>query len=105
MRSWSRRSAREFLKELGLEEAGLDRADSFGIPASGPDYVLHRRRAGGAGVDDPARNEGSRSYGRDSLRTSSAGSFKADAYASSDLFALGSEPAVKEKGLLRSEGK
>lgn len=33
------------------------------------------------------------------------GFIKADCYASSDLFELGSEQAVKEKGLLRSEGK
>ena len=33
------------------------------------------------------------------------GFIKADCYASDDLFALGSEQAVKEKGLLRSEGK
>jgi ribosome-binding ATPase YchF (GTP1/OBG family) len=33
------------------------------------------------------------------------GFIRADAYASDDLFSLGSEQAVKEKGLLRSEGK
>ena len=33
------------------------------------------------------------------------GFIKADCYASADLFTLGSEQAVKEKGLLRSEGK
>jgi len=33
------------------------------------------------------------------------GFIKADAYASDDLFLYGSEQAVKEKGLLRSEGK
>ena len=33
------------------------------------------------------------------------GFIKADCYASDDLFALGSEQAVKEKGLLRSEAK
>ena len=33
------------------------------------------------------------------------GFIKADCYASSDLFRLGSEQAVKEAGLLRSEGK
>jgi ribosome-binding ATPase len=33
------------------------------------------------------------------------GFIKADCYSSDDLFALGSEQAVKEKGLLRSEGK
>jgi ribosome-binding ATPase len=94
----------EFLKEMGLEEPGLNRLirsaykllDLITYFTAGVQEVrawtIHRgtKAPGAAGV----------------IHTDfERGFIRAEAYHCDDLFALGSEQAVKEKGLYRSEGK
>ena len=94
----------EFLKEMGLEEPGLNRLihaayrllDLITYFTAGVQevrawtIVRGTKAPGAAGV----------------IHTDfEKGFIKADCYHSDDLFTYGSEQAVKEKGLLRSEGK
>ena len=44
---------REFLEELGVEEPGLDRLIRAAYTPARTDHLLHGRREGGAGMDDP----------------------------------------------------
>ncbi|MBX6359615.1 redox-regulated ATPase YchF [Pseudacidobacterium ailaaui] len=94
----------EFLQEMGLEEPGLDRLirsaykllDLITYFTAGPQearaWTIRRGtkapQAAGVIHSDFER-----------------GFIRAEAYHCDDLFALGSEQAVKEKGLYRSEGK
>ncbi|HSY73002.1 MAG TPA: redox-regulated ATPase YchF [Alloacidobacterium sp.] len=94
----------EFLSELGLSEPGLDRLihsayrllDLITYFTAGVQEVrawtIHRgtKAPGAAGV---IHSDFERGF------------IRAEAYHCDDLFALGSEQAVKEKGLYRSEGK
>ncbi len=94
----------EFLKERGLEEAGLDRLIHSAYRLL--DLITYFT----AGVQEVRAwtiVRGTKAPGAAGVIHSDfeRGFIKADTYASSDLFALGSEQAVKEKGLLRSEGK
>lgn len=95
---------REFLADMGLSEPGLNRLihaayrllDLVTYFTAGPQEVrawtIRRgtRAPQAAGV---IHSDFERGF------------IRADCYASDDLFRLGTEQAVKEKGLLRSEGK
>ena len=94
----------EFLESLGLKEPGLDRLihsayrllDLITYFTAGVQEVRAwtiRRGTKGPGAAGVIHSDFERGF------------IKADAYASDDLFRLGTEAAVKEKGLLRSEGK
>ncbi len=94
----------EFLADMGLAEPGLDRLI----------HAAHRLldlityfTAGVQEVRAWTIRRGTKAPGAAGVIHSDfeKGFIKADAYSSDDLFALGSEQAVKEKGLLRSEGK
>jgi GTP-binding protein YchF len=94
----------EFLKDLGMEEPGLDRLIHSAY------RLLNLITYFTAGVQEVRAwtiVRGTKAPGAAGVIHSDfeRGFIKADCYASSDLFALGSEQAVKEKGLLRSEGK
>ena len=94
----------EFLKELGLAEPGLNRLIHSAYRLL--DLITYFT----AGVQEVRAwtiRRGTKAPGAAGVIHSDfeRGFIKADCYASSDLFTLGSEQAVKEKGLLRSEGK
>jgi len=94
----------EFLKDMGLSEPGLDRLIHAAY------RLLNLITYFTAGVQEVRAwtiRRGTRAPGAAGVIHSDfeKGFIRADTYASSDLFALGSEQAVKEKGLLRSEGK
>ena len=94
----------EFLADLGLEEAGLDRLIHAGY------RLLELITYFTAGVQEVRAwtiKRGTKAPGAAGVIHTDfeRGFIKADCYSSNDLFALGSEAAVKEKGLLRSEGK
>jgi GTP-binding protein YchF len=94
----------EFLADLGLQEAGLDRLIHSAYRLL--DLITYFT----AGVQEVRAwtiRRGTKAPGAAGVIHSDfeRGFIKADCYASADLFRLGSEQAVKEAGLLRSEGK
>ena len=94
----------EFLNDMGLSEPGLNRLIHSAYRLL--DLITYFT----AGVQEVRAwtiRRGTKAPGAAGVIHSDfeKGFIKADCYASSDLFALGSEQAVKEKGLLRSEGK
>jgi ribosome-binding ATPase len=95
---------KEFLAEMGLEEPGLDRLIHSAYRLL--DLITYFT----AGVQEVRAwtiRRGTKAPGAAGVIHSDfeRGFIKADCYSCDDLFALGSEQAVKEKGLLRSEGK
>jgi ribosome-binding ATPase len=94
----------EFLESLGLHEPGLDRLIHSAYRLL--DLITYFT----AGVQEVRAwtiKRGTKAPGAAGVIHSDfeRGFIKADCYASDDLFKYGSEQAVKEKGLLRSEGK
>ncbi|HEV3151968.1 MAG TPA: DUF933 domain-containing protein, partial [Acidobacteriaceae bacterium] len=94
----------EFLSSMGLAEPGLNRLIHAAYRLL--DLITYFT----AGVQEVRAwtiRRGTKAPGAAGVIHSDfeKGFIKADCYASDDLFALGSEQAVKEKGLLRSEGK
>ena len=94
----------EFLADMGLAEPGLDRLIHSAY------RLLNLITYFTAGVQEVRAwtiRRGTKAPGAAGVIHSDfeKGFIKADCYASNDLFTLGSEQAVKEKGLLRSEGK
>jgi ribosome-binding ATPase len=94
----------EFLESLGLKEPGLDRLIHSAYRLL--DLITYFT----AGVQEVRAwtiKRGTKAPGAAGVIHSDfeRGFIKADCYASDDLFKYGSEQAVKEKGLLRSEGK
>jgi GTP-binding protein YchF len=94
----------EFLQEMGLEEPGLNRLIHSGYK------LLNLITYFTAGVQEVRAwtiERGTKAPGAAGVIHSDfeRGFIKADCYHCDDLFTLGSEQAVKEKGLLRSEGK
>jgi len=94
----------EFLSEMGLAEPGLNRLIHSAYK------LLNLITYFTAGVQEVRAwtiLRGTKAPGAAGVIHSDfeRGFIKADAYHCDDLFALGSEQAVKEKGLLRSEGK
>jgi GTP-binding protein YchF len=94
----------EFLAEMGLTEPGLDRLIHSAYRLL--DLITYFT----AGVQEVRAwtiRRGTKAPGAAGVIHSDfeRGFIKADCYSCDDLFALGSEQAVKEKGLLRSEGK
>ena len=94
----------EFLAEMGLEEPGLNRLIHSAYRLL--DLITYFT----AGVQEVRAwtiRRGTKAPGAAGVIHSDfeRGFIKADCYSCDDLFALGSEQAVKEKGLLRSEGK
>lgn len=94
----------EFLKDMGLTEPGLDRLIHSAYRLL--DLITYFT----AGVQEVRAwtiRRGTKAPGAAGVIHSDfeRGFIKADAYHSDDLFSYGSEQAVKEKGLLRSEGK
>jgi len=95
---------REFLADMGLEEPGLNRLIHAAYRLL--DLITYFT----AGVQEVRAwtiRRGTRAPGAAGVIHSDfeRGFIKADCYSCEDLFALGSEQAVREKGLLRSEGK
>jgi GTP-binding protein YchF len=94
----------EFLADMGLSEPGLNRLIHSAYRLL--DLITYFT----AGVQEVRAwtiRRGTKAPGAAGVIHSDfeKGFIKADCYASDDLFALGTEQAVKEKGLLRSEGK
>ncbi len=94
----------EFLADMGLAEPGLNRLIHSAYRLL--DLITYFT----AGVQEVRAwtiRRGTKAPGAAGVIHSDfeKGFIKADCYASDDLFTLGSEQAVKEKGLLRSEGK
>jgi GTP-binding protein YchF len=94
----------EFLKAMGLSEPGLNRLIHAAYRLL--DLITYFT----AGVQEVRAwtiRRGTKAPGAAGVIHSDfeKGFIKADCYASDDLFKYGSEQAVKEKGLLRSEGK
>lgn len=94
----------EFLSELGLAEPGLDRLIHSAYKLL--DLITYFT----AGVQEVRAwtiRRGTKAPGAAGVIHSDfeRGFIRAEAYHCDDLFALGSEQAVKEKGLYRSEGK
>ena len=94
----------EFLTDLGLTEPGLDRLIHAGY------RLLELITYFTAGVQEVRAwtiRRGTKAPGAAGVIHSDfeRGFIRADAYSSDDLFRLYSEAAVKEAGLLRSEGK
>jgi ribosome-binding ATPase len=94
----------EFLKDMGLSEPGLNRLIHSAY------RLLHLITYFTAGVQEVRAwtiKRGTKAPGAAGVIHSDfeRGFIKADCYSSDDLFTYGSEQAVKEKGLLRSEGK
>ena len=94
----------EFLSSMGLAEPGLNRLIHAAYRLL--DLITYFT----AGVQEVRAwtiRRGTKAPGAAGVIHSDfeKGFIKADCYSSDDLFALGSEQAVKEKGLLRSEGK
>ncbi len=94
----------EFLKDMGVSEPGLNRLIHAAYRLLG---LITYFTAGVQEVRAWTIRRGTKAPGAAGVIHSDfeRGFIKADAYHSSDLFTLGSEQAVKEKGLLRSEGK
>src|ERR1700733_1287298 len=94
----------EFLESIGLKEPGLNRLIHSAYALL--DLITYFT----AGVQEVRAwtiRRGTKAPGAAGVIHSDfeKGFIKADCYASSDLFKYGSEQAVKEAGLLRSEGK
>jgi GTP-binding protein YchF len=94
----------EFLKDMGLSEPGLNRLIHSAY------RLLNLITYFTAGVQEVRAwtiRRGTKAPGAAGVIHSDfeKGFIKADCYASADLFKYGSEQAVKEAGLLRSEGK
>jgi hypothetical protein len=94
----------EFLKEMGLEEPGLDRLIHSAYRLLG---LITYFTAGVQEVRAWTIIRGTKAPGAAGVIHSDfeKGFIKADCYHCEDLFTYGSEQAVKEKGLLKSEGK
>jgi ribosome-binding ATPase YchF (GTP1/OBG family) len=94
----------EFLKEMGLDEPGLDRLIHSAYRLL--DLITYFT----AGVQEVRAwtiRRGTKAPGAAGVIHTDfeKGFIKAECYASDELFRLGSEQAVKEAGLLRQEGK
>jgi ribosome-binding ATPase len=94
----------DFLKDLGLAEPGLNRLIHSGYKLL--DLITYFT----SGIQEVRAwtiRRGTKAPGAAGVIHSDfeKGFIRADAYHCDDLFALGSEQAVKEKGLYRSEGK
>ncbi len=94
----------EFLRDMGLSEPGLDRLIHSAYKLLG---LITYFTAGVQEVRAWTIKQGTKAPGAAGVIHTDfeRGFIKADAYNCEDLFRLGSEQAVKEKGLLRSEGK
>ena len=94
----------EFLKDMGLSEPGLTRLIHAAYRMLG---LITYFTAGVQEVRAWTIRKGTKAPGAAGVIHTDfeRGFIKADAYNCEDLFRLGSESAVKEKGLLRSEGK
>ena len=94
----------EFLAELGLVEPGLNRLIHAAYRLLG---LITYFTSGVQEVRAWTIKRGTKAPGAAGVIHSDfeRGFIKADAYHSDDLFLYGSEQAVKEKGLLKSEGK
>lgn len=94
----------EFLKDMGLSEPGLNRLIHAAYKLLG---LITYFTAGVQEVRAWTIRQGTKAPGAAGVIHTDfeRGFIKADAYNCDDLFRLGSEQAVKEKGLLRSEGK
>lgn len=94
----------DFLKEMGLEEPGLDRLIHSAYRLLG---LITYFTAGVQEVRAWTIVRGTKAPGAAGVIHSDfeKGFIKADCYHCEDLFKFGSEQAVKEKGLLKSEGK
>jgi GTP-binding protein YchF len=94
----------EVLSELGLKEPGLNRLIHAAYRLLG---LITYFTAGVQEVRAWTIKRGTKAPGAAGVIHSDfeRGFIKADAYHSDDLFRLGSEQAVKEAGLLKSEGK
>jgi GTP-binding protein YchF len=94
----------EFLAEIGLEEPGLNRLIHAAYRLLG---LITYFTSGVQEVRAWTIKRGTKAPGAAGVIHSDfeRGFIKADAYHCDDLFTYGSEQAVKEKGLLKSEGK
>ena len=94
----------EFLKDMGLSEPGLNRLIHAAYRLLG---LITYFTAGVQEVRAWTIRQGTKAPGAAGVIHTDfeKGFIRADAYNCEDLFRLGSEQAVKEKGLLRSEGK
>ena len=94
----------EFLGELGIEEPGLNRLIHAAYRLLG---LITYFTSGVQEVRAWTIKRGTKAPGAAGVIHSDfeRGFIKADAYHSDDLFLYGSEQAVKERGLLKSEGK
>jgi GTP-binding protein YchF len=94
----------EFLEAAGLAEPGLNRLIHAAYRLLG---LITYFTSGVQEVRAWTIRRGTKAPGAAGVIHSDfeRGFIKADCYASADLFTYGSEQAVKEKGLLRSEGK
>ena len=94
----------EFLKDMGVAEAGLTRLIHAAYRMLG---LITYFTSGVQEVRAWTIRRGTKAPGAAGVIHTDfeRGFIKADAYNCEDLFTLGSEQAVKEKGLLRSEGK
>ena len=94
----------EFLTEMGLTEPGLNRLIHAAYRLLG---LITYFTSGVQEVRAWTIKRGTKAPGAAGVIHSDfeRGFIKADCYACEDLFTYGSEQAVKEKGLLKSEGK
>jgi GTP-binding protein YchF len=94
----------EFLSEIGIEEPGLNRLIHAAYRLLG---LITYFTSGVQEVRAWTIKRGTKAPGAAGVIHSDfeRGFIKADAYHCEDLFTYGSEQAVKEKGLLKSEGK
>ena len=94
----------EFLETLGLTEPGLNKLirEAYHLLGLQTYFTVGPKEARAWTVTSGSRAPQAAGVIHTDFEK---GFIKADCYASDDLFALGSEQAVKEKGLLRSEGK
>ncbi len=95
---------KEFLSEIGIEEPGLNRLIHAAYRLLG---LITYFTSGVQEVRAWTIKRGTKAPGAAGVIHSDfeRGFIKADAYHCEDLFTFGSEQAVKEKGLLKSEGK
>ena len=95
---------KEFLAEIGLEEPGLNRLIHAAYRLLG---LITYFTSGVQEVRAWTIKRGTKAPGAAGVIHTDfeRGFIKADAYHCEDLFTYGSEQAVKEKGLLKSEGK
>jgi len=95
---------KEFLAELGLEEAGLDRLihSAYKLLGLSTYFTAGVQEVRAWTIPNGAKAPQAAGVIHSDFER---GFIKADAYHCENLFTYGSEQAVKEKGLLRSEGK